>query len=178
MSAVQDLLSLCTRNFEVMYCPGEEPVDGACPVCRCNLPEVKRNRADHIHSCRCEEFMARDPGRQCAPALVQFQCSIASSASNGLTAAMSGKNIVAGHLTSTTPKWCSVRVYRHTVISPGFCPFCLRHGEIPAAQRLKQWPRNCTLMAHVEAHVEVRSWAYLLMRYRVRRRKFPLPSSE
>jgi hypothetical protein len=31
LSAVEDLLSLCMRNFDVMYRPGEEPVDGACP---------------------------------------------------------------------------------------------------------------------------------------------------
>ena len=32
LSAVQDLTSLCERNFEVIYRLGEEPVDGACPV--------------------------------------------------------------------------------------------------------------------------------------------------
>lgn len=60
LSAVQDLLSPCTRNFEVMYRPGEGPVDGACLVCRCNLPEVKRDRAGYIHSRRGKEFMARE----------------------------------------------------------------------------------------------------------------------
>jgi hypothetical protein len=63
LSAVQDLFSLSTRNFKVIYRPDEEPVDGACPVCRCELPQVKRNRADHIHACRRKEFTARTVDR-------------------------------------------------------------------------------------------------------------------
>ena len=31
LQAVEDMLSLSTRNYEVMYRPGEEPADGACP---------------------------------------------------------------------------------------------------------------------------------------------------
>jgi hypothetical protein len=38
LSAVEDLLSRCMRNFDVIYRPAEELVDGACPVCRCKLP--------------------------------------------------------------------------------------------------------------------------------------------
>jgi hypothetical protein len=63
-----------------------------------------------------------------------------------------------GHLNSMTPKWCAIRVYCHTLISPGFCPYCLGNNG-SASQRLRQWTRNCTLMAHVEQHVEqVCSW--------------------
>lgn len=58
LQAVQDLLSLSTRNFEVMYQPEEEPVDGACPVYRSELPVAKRTRADHIHACRRKEYIA------------------------------------------------------------------------------------------------------------------------
>lgn len=68
LSAVQDLLSLFTRTFGVFYRPGEEPIDGACPVYRCKLPEVKRKRSDHIHACRCEELV-RLSG---PPALIRF----------------------------------------------------------------------------------------------------------
>jgi hypothetical protein len=31
--ATRDLLALCKRDDTVFYLPGEEPVDGACPVC-------------------------------------------------------------------------------------------------------------------------------------------------
>jgi hypothetical protein len=30
--ATRDLLSLCERDYTVFYLPGEEPVDGLCPV--------------------------------------------------------------------------------------------------------------------------------------------------
>ena len=63
------------------------------------------------------------------------------------------------HPASRTLKWCAIRVYCHTVISPGLCPWCLRKVGAPAAQRLQQWDQNCALMAHVEAHIEkVDSW--------------------
>ena len=31
--AIQDIYTLCTRDYEVFYRPGEEPVEGLCPVC-------------------------------------------------------------------------------------------------------------------------------------------------
>ena len=31
--ATHDLLALCKRDYTVFYLPGEEPVDGLCPVC-------------------------------------------------------------------------------------------------------------------------------------------------
>ena len=158
LSAVQDILSLCTRNFEVMYRPAEEPVDGACPVCRCKLPEVKRSRADHIHACRRKENATRAVGGQSAGSgsvLVEY-CFLCFKWFAGATA---WEEHCRGHLTSTTPKWCAVRVYCHTMISPGFCPFCLARTDLLAAQRLRQWNRNCTLMKHVEKHCEeIRSW--------------------
>ncbi len=110
LSAVQDLLSLCTRNFEVMYRPGEEPVDGRCPVYQCKLPEVKCNRADHIHACRRKEFAARTVDRQSAgsgPVLVEY-CLLCFKWVAGATA---WEEHCHGHLDSTTPKWCAVRVY-------------------------------------------------------------------
>ena len=35
LSTVKDLLSLCTRNYDVYYRPGEEPSDGMCPIGNC-----------------------------------------------------------------------------------------------------------------------------------------------
>jgi hypothetical protein len=47
-----------------MYRPGEEPINGLCPVYRCKLPEVKRNQANHIHGCRRKEFTVGAVSRQ------------------------------------------------------------------------------------------------------------------
>jgi hypothetical protein len=159
LSAVQDLVSLCRRNFEVFYRPGEEPIDGACPVCQCKLSEVaKRNRSDHIHACRRDEFVKRvkgGPSPVSHPVLVKY-CFLCFKWVNGAAA---WEEHCQGHLASTTPKWCAPRVYCRTLISPGFCPWCLRKADLPAAERMQQWPENCILMSHVEAHIEkVDSW--------------------
>lgn len=66
-----------------MYRPGEKPVDGACPVRRCKLPELKRNRADHVHACPRNEFAVRAAGKQpthSASALVRGEVSTAGNA--------------------------------------------------------------------------------------------------
>jgi len=45
------------------------------------------------------------------------------------------------------------------MISPGLCLFCLNNEGLPAAQRLRQWTRNCALINHVEKYIEsVPSW--------------------
>jgi hypothetical protein len=159
LSAVQDLVSLCRRNFEVFYRPGEEPVDGACPVCQCKLSGVvKRKRSDHIHACRRKEFVKRvkgGPSPVSYPVLVKY-CFLCFEWVNGAAA---WEEHCQGHLASTMPKWCAPRVYCRTLISPGFCPWCLRKADLPAAERLRQWSENYILMAHVEAHIEnVDSW--------------------
>jgi hypothetical protein len=131
-----------------MYRPGEEPVNGAYPVYRCELPQAKRNRADHIHACRRKEFAARTVDRQYAGSVsvpVQY-CFLCFKWFDGGDA---WEGHYRGHLSSTTPKWCAIRVYCHTLISPGFCPYCLRSNGA-ASKRLRQWTRNCTLTAHIE----------------------------
>ena len=35
--AMEDLYTLCTRDFSVLYLPGTQPMDGACPVQCCRL---------------------------------------------------------------------------------------------------------------------------------------------
>jgi len=40
--AMEDLHSLCTRNFTVLYLPGNEPREDACPVKCCQLKMNRR----------------------------------------------------------------------------------------------------------------------------------------
>ena len=148
LSAVQDLHSLARRNFEVIYRPGEEPVDGLCPVYRCKLPKVKRHRANHIHCCRRKELTtgaARGQSAGSGSVPVQY-CFLCFQWFDGGDA---WEEHCRGHLASTLPKWCAVRVYCHTVISPGFCPYCMAKDG-PASKRMRQWTENCKLMAHIE----------------------------
>lgn len=37
LSTVHDLLSLCVRNHDIFYQPGETPTDGMCPIRNCHF---------------------------------------------------------------------------------------------------------------------------------------------
>ena len=37
LQALKDLVGLCVRDFEVLYLPAEEPINGACPVENCQV---------------------------------------------------------------------------------------------------------------------------------------------
>jgi hypothetical protein len=39
LSVVESLLAYCTKDYNVFYRPGEEPVDGRCPVGKCDLTQ-------------------------------------------------------------------------------------------------------------------------------------------
>jgi hypothetical protein len=39
--SIRDMVSLCTQDFTVVYLPGHEPIEGACPVACCRL-ELER----------------------------------------------------------------------------------------------------------------------------------------
>jgi hypothetical protein len=47
-----------------------------------------------------------------------------------------------------------VRIYYHTVISPGHSPFCLCNKCLPAGEARRLGTRNCALTAAVEERVE------------------------
>lgn len=50
--AVQDLLSLCQRDFEVVYRPEDAPIDELCSVCHLQLSSKASDQPDHIYYCR------------------------------------------------------------------------------------------------------------------------------
>lgn len=56
---VKNLLSLCKRDFEVMYRLDKEFINEACSVCHDLLSELKRSRFEHIHACRRKEEAKR-----------------------------------------------------------------------------------------------------------------------
>lgn len=41
LSTVHDLLSLCGRDYDVFYRPGEMPTDGVCPLRDCHFKSEK-----------------------------------------------------------------------------------------------------------------------------------------
>lgn len=147
---VQDLTALSTRNFEVLYRPGEEPINGACPVCEGTLPKTRSNRVTHIHNCRRKEFTSTNTGK------VQY-CYLCFSWFAGVEA---WERHCISHLDSISPSWCAPTTYCHTLIRPETCPWCLTCSELPAAERLQQWQKPCYLLDHIQnCHIsKVQSW--------------------
>lgn len=54
------------------------------------------------------------------------------------------------HLQSWKAQHCEVIMYRHTVIRPGYCPFCLWDPNLFAEERLRYWLRSDNLREHIE----------------------------
>lgn len=54
------------------------------------------------------------------------------------------------HLQSWKAQHCEVIIYRHTVIRPGYCPFCLWDPNLFAEERLRYWLRSDNLREHIE----------------------------
>lgn len=63
------------------------------------------------------------------------------------------------HLQSWRNQHCEVVRYRHTVIRPAYCPFCLWNLQAPAEERLQYWTRSGNLREHIESqHMPGISW--------------------
>ena len=140
--AVQDLLSLCRRNFEVMYRPGDEPINQSCPECRLQLPSKARDRSDHIYNCR------RNALRR-----TSMDVNYCFSCYRWFEDAREWEAHCSTHLLSMSSVWCGAQRYCHTVISPGNCPFCLSNEQLSASKRFQAWTRNYLLMQHVDGHI-------------------------
>lgn len=63
------------------------------------------------------------------------------------------------HLQSWQTQHCEVVKYRHTVIRPAYCPFCLWNLQNPAEERLQHWTCSGNLRQHIETkHMPEISW--------------------
>lgn len=145
--AVQDLLSLCQRDFAVMYRPGDEPIDNLCPVCQTQLPKNPRDRPDHIHNCRRDALKRTSVYVQYCFLCFRWFCDV-----------VDWEEHCSKHLLSMNSVWCGIQVYCHTIISPGHCPFCLNNEQVSASNRLQAWTRNYLLMEHLENHIKKICW--------------------
>jgi hypothetical protein len=66
------------------------------------------------------------------------------------------------HLCSINSKRCGSITSRHTLVRPGYCPFCLGDKGLPAAERLALWTRDHHLWTHVnDDHARTGVWPAL-----------------
>ncbi|KAI9764363.1 MAG: hypothetical protein M1840_008501 [Geoglossum simile] len=151
--AVIDLYLFITRDYTVLYRPGEEPIGGACPVNDCGKKMEgihKDRRATHIHHCR-QRKHAKALNRLQSELIYCFQC---------FTWFVKEEWSVhcRQHLNSTSSRGCRSISYCHTLIRPGYCPFCLGDETLSADERLQAWTRDTGLMAHLEKHISEAHW--------------------
>ncbi|KAK1141018.1 hypothetical protein N8T08_009675 [Aspergillus melleus] len=148
------LLTQCRRDYDVVYLPGESPINGYCPVDTCQdniqtLPKPKRSR--HIHDCVRKATASRlgitdYQLRYCYECMSWFQ--------ENDWHHHSGQ-----HLQSWDNLHCEVIIYRNTVIRPGYCPCCLWDQTLEPEERVKYWLHSAGLRGHIEKkHIQKMEW--------------------
>ncbi|KAJ5829188.1 uncharacterized protein N7525_007441 [Penicillium rubens] len=142
---VEDLQTQCLRDFDVVYLPNESPVQGLCPVkgCQINIASLRKcDRSAHIHGCIRRE---KAFGLQISESEMRFcyECM-------DWCLSSQWRDHCDTHLQSWKAQHCEVIIYRHTVIRPGYCPFCLWDPDLSAEKRLRYWLRSDNLREHIE----------------------------
>ncbi|CEJ58338.1 hypothetical protein PMG11_06997 [Penicillium brasilianum] len=143
---VEDIQTLCSRNEDVTYLPNEQPIDGHCPVKRCQLGiEIlsKSARSAHIHNCIRQE-KATELNVPESRLHFCYECM-------EWFLSPQWRDHCAVHLESWRTLHCEAIRYRHTIIRPAYCPFCLWDINQPAEERLQYWSRNGHLKEHIES---------------------------
>lgn len=82
---------------------------------------------------------------------------IAISASTG-SWVRSGSHTVSHISLKWRPSGCGTITYCHTLVRPGYCPFCISETASPASKRLESWTRDHKLWSHVNEHLEECRW--------------------
>ncbi|KAJ6171572.1 hypothetical protein N7470_000639 [Penicillium chermesinum] len=142
---VEDLRSHCERDFDVVYLPQESPIKGRCPATDCNeeITRLKKlDRSIHIHNCVRREIslelgVSESELKFCYECMKWFQLT-------------HWRDHCSSHLQSWGTRHCEVISYRHTVIRPGYCPFCLWNKDLVAEDRLHYWLTSGNLRQHIE----------------------------
>ena len=166
-NALQDLIRICSReDQQILYRPNEYPEKGHCPVSNCQkdlstyvplgIPKgvkltvmislAPQSRSSHIHGCRQFEMLLKTPSAKFCYRCVQW-----------FQTFEDWKKHCEWHLCHLDTR-CEVFTYRHTLIIPGTCPFCIGCCEIAPASRFHQWLSSKQLWDHVCQHLEDASW--------------------
>lgn len=104
----------------------------------------KPDRCSHIHKCIRREIalnlhISESKLKFCYECMVWLQAS-------------QWRDHCFSHLQSWETQHCEVIVYRHTVIRPGYCPFCLWDTklDLEPEDRMYQWSTSGNLKQHIE----------------------------
>ena len=63
------------------------------------------------------------------------------------------------HIDTLDSKRCGMTTYCHSLVRPGYCPFCLGNSSVLLPdQRLQSWCRDAALWQHVAKHLKKTRW--------------------
>lgn len=62
------------------------------------------------------------------------------------------------HMPSMTSLHCEVIVYRHTIVRPGYCPWCMWDDRLKAGDRMRPWLQSNKLKDHIHLHIQKMQW--------------------
>ena len=110
----------------------------------------KRQRRNHIHSCRRQEA-AEAFGRSLSEMRYCYECF-------RWFEPKPWDEHCQEHLSSLKSLRCEAATYLHTLIIPGFCPFCLGDKLLSPSSRMRSWSRSTELRRHLEGHIVAASW--------------------
>lgn len=153
--AMEDLYTLCTRDFPVLYLPGCQPVVETCPVECCQLalerlPKDDRNQ--HVQVCVRREIASKGH-------FLQSDVHYCHLCFDWVVGQGVWDSHCQTHLQKLPSKQCGTITYCHTLVRAGYCPFCLGDAaEQSAGRRLESWRRDHALWKHIETHLERRRW--------------------
>ncbi|KAH2363659.1 hypothetical protein KXV98_003685 [Aspergillus fumigatus] len=132
------LLAYCTKNYDVFYRPGEEPVDGRCPVNKyCQRKE------------RCKMLGCED-----AQLKYCYECF-------AFYSAKEWEDHCCMHIENGMSRRCEIITYCYTLVRPGYCPFCLGTESLSPSDRMRSWKRSNELRSHVINDMKMMCGKYL-----------------
>ena len=139
---LKDLYQLITRDFSVLYLPGESPTNGRCGVCKLLLSSLNnKDRSRHVHQCHCKQ-KAYTLQRSKAELHYCYLCF-------DWHVEEQWEDHCRHHLRSLNSKRCGWIFYSYTLLRPCFCPFCMGNEDIKASARMQTWVGQTTLEAHI-----------------------------
>lgn len=62
------------------------------------------------------------------------------------------------HIQNLNSKRCGTITHCHTLVRPGYCPFCLGKSASAAARRPGPWSRDHSLWQHIDQHLQGLVW--------------------
>ena len=160
-----DLLHLArVKNSESFYRPGEEPVNGKCPFndCKQTIDQYveftilsrsnlcfsmnKLVRSNHIHHCHKKEL------RRGITVQTNWYPRFCYHCNSWLLNAEEWSKDREKHM-DDPPVYCNVLQYRHVLIRPGLCPYCLGKEQKSATFRFNEFRKKIDLEKHLNDHL-------------------------